>query len=68
MEILKGKNASVTGRSRGIGREIALALASEGVNVDVIGGRNTEDLFDICQQLGHRLPQILNPQVYQTAK
>ena len=30
---LKGKTAIVTGASRGIGRGIALALASEGVNL-----------------------------------
>jgi 3-oxoacyl-[acyl-carrier protein] reductase len=32
-EILPGKNALVTGGSRGIGRQIALALAQQGVNV-----------------------------------
>ncbi len=34
-EILKGKNAVVTGAGRGIGREIALALAEEGANIVV---------------------------------
>lgn len=32
---LSGKNAIVTGASRGIGRGIALVLAKEGVNVVV---------------------------------
>ena len=32
---LKGKNAVVTGSGRGIGREIALAMAAEGANVVV---------------------------------
>ena len=30
---LKDKNALVTGGERGIGRDVCLALASEGVNV-----------------------------------
>ena len=34
-EMLKGKNVVVTGAGRGIGREIALALAEEGANVVV---------------------------------
>lgn len=34
-EILKGRNAVVTGAGRGIGREIALALGAEGVRVVV---------------------------------
>lgn len=32
---LKGKNAVITGGSKGIGRSIALALAAEGVNVAI---------------------------------
>jgi 3-oxoacyl-[acyl-carrier protein] reductase len=34
---LQGKSAIVTGSSRGIGRQIAIALASEGANVTVCG-------------------------------
>jgi 3-oxoacyl-[acyl-carrier protein] reductase len=36
---LKGKNAVVTGGSKGIGRSIALALAAEGVNVAICARR-----------------------------
>jgi 3-oxoacyl-[acyl-carrier protein] reductase len=39
---LKGKNALVTGGSRGIGRAISLALADKGVNVAVNYHGNTE--------------------------
>lgn len=35
-EKLKGKNAVVTGAGRGIGKEIALALAAEGANLVVV--------------------------------
>ena len=34
---IKGKNALVTGGSRGLGRQCALSLASEGVNVAICG-------------------------------
>ncbi|MCK5083701.1 MAG: SDR family oxidoreductase, partial [Candidatus Omnitrophica bacterium] len=40
---LKGKNAIITGASRGIGKAVALKLAQEGVNV-VIAARNQETL------------------------
>lgn len=35
-ETLRGKNAIITGAGRGIGRAIAVALASEGVNVGLL--------------------------------
>ncbi|HSN61459.1 MAG TPA: 3-ketoacyl-ACP reductase [Ferruginibacter sp.] len=43
MEQLKGKQAIITGGSRGIGKAIALALAKEGVNI-IITGRNETSL------------------------
>ncbi len=43
MEQLKGKNAIITGGSRGIGKAIAMALAKEGVNI-IITGRNESSL------------------------
>ena len=51
---LKGKNAIVTGGGRGLGKAVALILASEGVNV-AITGRNEENLkmtVDEIQKLG----------------
>src|SRR6185437_4708860 len=41
---LAGRNAIVTGGSRGLGRAIALALAAEGVPVAVVG--RTEQVWD----------------------
>lgn len=43
MNNLKGKNAIITGASRGIGKAVALRLAQEGVNI-VIAARNRETL------------------------
>ena len=40
---IAGKNALVTGGSRGLGRQAALSLAAEGVNV-AICGRSQETL------------------------
>jgi len=40
---LKGKNAAISGSSRGIGNAIALALAAEGCNV-ALSGRSDENL------------------------
>ncbi len=43
MQSLQGKNALVTGGSRGLGKAVAVALAKEGVNV-AITGRNESNL------------------------
>ena len=50
MEDLKGKNAVLTGGSRGIGPYIARALASEGVNL-VIAARSADKLKSVAGEL-----------------
>lgn len=55
--MLKGKVAVVTGGSRGIGREIALALASEGADLAIIyGGRReaAEEVAEKAREMGVR--------------
>lgn len=46
--MLKGKNAIITGGSRGIGEAIVYKLASEGVNVAVIYAGNAEAAEKVC--------------------
>ena len=46
---LKGKNAIITGAGRGIGRAIAIALASEGVNVGLLA-RSEEHLQEVLKE------------------
>ncbi len=46
---VKGKNALVTGGSRGIGKAIALALAEEGINVAVNFHRQKEKAGEVCR-------------------
>jgi 3-oxoacyl-[acyl-carrier protein] reductase len=50
MQSLKGKNALVTGGSRGLGKAVAIALANEGVNV-AITGRNISQLETTVTEL-----------------
>ncbi|NLG84291.1 MAG: SDR family oxidoreductase [Firmicutes bacterium] len=47
---LLGKNALVTGGSKGIGRAVALALAARGADVMVVG-RDREDLRSVCEEI-----------------
>jgi len=48
---LKGKSALVVGASRGLGREIALTLAQEGVQVGVVA-RTEADIISLVAQMG----------------
>lgn len=46
--MLKGKTAVITGGSRGIGREIALQLAQNGVNVAILYAGNKQAADEVC--------------------
>ena len=50
MENLQGKNAIITGAGKGIGRAIAIALATEGVNVGLIA-RTENDLQKVADKV-----------------
>lgn len=50
MEILKGKNAIITGGSRGLGKATAIAFANEGINV-AITGRTEKSLQETVAEL-----------------
>lgn len=47
---LKGKVVVITGATRGLGREIALALAEEGARL-VLSGRNMSDLESVASEI-----------------
>lgn len=48
--MLIGKKALITGGSRGIGRAIALAMASEGADIAVIYAGNEKAAMEVCQE------------------
>src|SRR3989338_5451817 len=48
--LLKGKNAIITGASRGIGKAVATRLANEGVNV-VLAARTKEALDETVKEI-----------------
>lgn len=50
MESLQGKTALVTGAGKGIGKAIALALASEGVHVGLLA-RTEKDLTTLAEEI-----------------
>lgn len=50
MQNLKDKRALITGGSRGLGKAIALALASEGIHI-AITGRNEKSLQEMANEL-----------------
>jgi NAD(P)-dependent dehydrogenase (short-subunit alcohol dehydrogenase family) len=54
---LNGRTAFVTGASRGIGREIATALAGEGVNLGLFG-RDLERCNAVAADLGKKHPAL----------
>ncbi|WP_017547718.1 3-ketoacyl-ACP reductase [Salinicoccus carnicancri] len=58
MQNIKGKNAVITGGTRGIGLATAHALANEGVNVAIIG-RNRETLDNAVEELGKYSVQVI---------
>ncbi|MCF6157333.1 MAG: SDR family NAD(P)-dependent oxidoreductase [wastewater metagenome] len=57
MVILKGQRAVVTGASSGIGKAIALSLASQGVSVCLVG-RNLQVLEDMAKEMKGVSPGI----------
>ena len=48
---IRNKNALITGSSKGLGRESALALAKEGVNI-ILCARGAEDLDNTKNEIG----------------
>jgi len=54
---LKGRTAFVTGASRGIGKEIATALAAEGVNLGLFG-RDLKRCNAAAAELGKKHPRL----------
>ncbi|MGZ3303118.1 MAG: SDR family NAD(P)-dependent oxidoreductase, partial [Isosphaeraceae bacterium] len=54
---LAGKQAFVTGSSRGIGRAVALALAHAGADVAIscnTGGEAAEDVCNVIRKMGRK--------------
>lgn len=49
--LLKGKNAIITGTSRGIGRAILLDFAKQGANVFAHARKKTEEMEQYCAEL-----------------
>ena len=58
---LRGKSAIVTGASKGIGANIAFALASAGANITVVGrsSESLEEVSDNCRRAGAEVHQVI---------
>jgi len=56
---LQGKNAVVTGGSRGIGRAIALALAEAGANVALTFRERAEDAREVARSIEEKRSDYL---------
>ncbi len=56
---LQGRVAIVTGGGRGLGREMALALAGEGAHVAITGARASDELESVAREAGYLTGQII---------
>ena len=57
MNLLAGKFALITGASRGLGREIALAYAEEGIGGLALVARTVEPLQQLKSEIGRIAPE-----------
>ncbi len=57
MQSLKGKTAIITGAGKGLGKEMANALAAEGVNLGLIA-RTAQDLESVAAEIKQNHPDI----------
>jgi 3-oxoacyl-[acyl-carrier protein] reductase len=70
-EVLKGQTAIVTGGNAGIGKAIAMTLATHGANVVILGTnreRGDQVVNEICQKTGHKLASFSQVDVAKTAE
>jgi 3-oxoacyl-[acyl-carrier protein] reductase len=57
IQSLKGKTAIITGAGKGLGKAMALGLASEGVNLGLIA-RTTSDLESLSNEIHQLYPEV----------
>lgn len=60
--MLQGKNAVVTGASRGIGREIALTLAENGANLVINYRKMNEEMDNLVKELQEKGAKVVTVQ------